>query len=51
MIRVPNKDARGKYSNARTGTYYMAHPEKFMGDEFPIYKSRLEFLFMRYADT
>jgi len=29
----------------------MLHPEKFTGAETPIYKSELERLFMRYADS
>ena len=51
MIHIANPNSRGKYRNAKTGVYNMMHPEKFTGTEKPVYKSNLEFLFMRYADT
>ena len=51
MVTIANKDARGKYSNAQTGAFLMTHPEKFAGHETPVYKSKLEYCFMRYADT
>jgi hypothetical protein len=51
MIRVADKDHRGKYSNAKTGKFFMQHPEKFCGSEVPAFKSSLELSFMRYADS
>lgn len=49
MISVSNN--RGKYQNAKTGKFLMKHPEKYCGTSTPIYKSQLEYLFMRYADS
>ena len=51
MIHIADPNSRGKYRNGKTGVYNMMHPEKFTGTEKPVYKSNLEFLFMRYADT
>lgn len=51
MIRIANKDNRGKYSNAKCGRFFPKNPEKYCGSAVPEYKSSLELLFMRYADS
>lgn len=50
MVHIANNNKRGKYKNAKSGHFYMQHPEKFCGTELPIYKSNLERMFMQYAD-
>ena len=52
MIKA-SKDPRkrGRYGNAKTGKFFMSHPEKFCGAQAPEYKSELELLFMKYADS
>ena len=39
MVRINKKNHRGKYNNAKTGTYIPIHPEKYRGDYRPIFKS------------
>lgn len=51
MIHIANTANRGKYSNAKTGTFIPLHPEKYIGKDAPVYKSQLEFLMMRYLDS
>jgi len=52
MVKVnANPASRGKYKNAKTGTYLLKNPEKYCGSQPPVYKSNLEYLFCRYADT
>lgn len=50
MISVVNPNKRGKYKNSKTGRFFMKNPQKFLGNEIPIYKSQLEWLCMRYLD-
>ena len=50
MISVANPNKRGKYKNSKTGRFFMKNPQKFLGNEIPIYKSQLEWLCMRYLD-
>lgn len=51
MIRVNRNGHRGKYGNSKVGRYLPIHPEKYKGNENPIFKSNLERLFMRYCDS
>lgn len=51
MVNIPDPNRRGKYSHAKTGAFKMQNPGKYTGQQTPIYKSTLEFLFMRYADS
>ena len=51
MIRVnKNPNQRGKYGNAKVGTYNVLNKEKYIGKEKPIYKSKLEHKMMIYLD-
>lgn len=50
MIHVADPNKRGKYKSAKTGTFFMKNPSKFTGNEAPVFKSRLEYLCMKYLD-
>jgi hypothetical protein len=38
MIRITDKNKRGKYNNAHFGKFKPTHPEKFKGCYIPEYK-------------
>ena len=50
MVAI-NAKQRGKYKNAKMGAYIPQNPQKYLGAQLPVFKSNLEYLFMRYADT
>ena len=49
MIRIHAAGHNGKYHN-KTGHFYPMHPEKFIGQYTPIFKSMLEYKLMMYLD-
>ena len=50
MVKINKQGCRGKYGNAKTGIFKPQNREKYLSFETPIYKSKLELLFMRYLD-
>ena len=45
-----NKSSNGKYRSI-TGTYHPINKTKYIGDRDPVFRSRLEYLLMRYLDS